>query len=135
MYSDGVGSILMCLIMKGFTEEMSSNSFIDLDFFLKDFPNTKFSFKKPRVLGHGFFDRSFIYLVLILVYCFVVLLSVLFRLQLICATELSEAQPLSSCSSRTFLYFCVIVHLRMRKVSNCKVWLCGLKPFFCEGAL
>ena len=36
----------------------------------------------PRVLGHGCFDWLFIYLVLILVSCFVVLFSVLFCLQL-----------------------------------------------------
>ena len=35
-----------------------------------------------RVLGHGYFDWLFIYLVLILVSCFVALFSVLFRLQL-----------------------------------------------------
>ena len=35
-----------------------------------------------RVLGHGCFDRLFIYLVLIPVSCFVVFFSVLFRLQL-----------------------------------------------------
>ena len=35
-----------------------------------------------RVLGHGCFNRLFIYLVLIPVSCFVVLFSVLFRLQL-----------------------------------------------------
>ena len=37
---------------------------------------------RARVLRHGCFDWLFIYLVLILVSCFVVLFSVLFRLQL-----------------------------------------------------
>ena len=36
--------------------------------------------EQSRVLGHGCFDLSFIYLVLIPVFCFVVLFSVLFRL-------------------------------------------------------
>ena len=40
-----------------------------------------------RVLGNGCFDRLFIYLVLILVSCFMVLFSVQFRLQLMCTTE------------------------------------------------
>ena len=37
--------------------------------------------KEARVLGNGYFDWIFIYLVLIPVSCFVVLFSVLFRLQ------------------------------------------------------
>ena len=84
---------------------------------------------KSRIPEHECSHWLFIYLVLILVPCFIVLFSALFRLQLMCPTQ-RWFRPNRSQIVRKLLY-CV-------SVSYCafvKERFSTGKSFFCEGAL